>query len=194
MGNSKWLGGGGVVKFWNIYRKYPCLWDPTSPEYLKRDVKKCAFRDVIKELEDAGLLLQEEDQSVIRDAYRNELNKIKKSKNSGASTENVYKPKLMWFSVADSFLNSVLSCRISSSNLLYFDKTLLMYDFNSRLFVILCAITLLLSGFDHTRKGKEWVTEVYKTGSDDKKVINPPSFTACNVCGEVRPFQADVAN
>ncbi|KAF5278663.1 hypothetical protein FQA39_LY00705 [Lamprigera yunnana] len=53
-------------------------------------------------------------------------------------------------------------------------------------------LTLLLSVFDHKRKGEEWVTGVYKTGSDDKKVINPPSFIACNVCGGVCPFKADV--
>ena len=30
------------------------------------------------------------------DAYRNELNKINKSKNSSAGTEDVYKPKLLY--------------------------------------------------------------------------------------------------
>ncbi|KAG8318807.1 hypothetical protein J6590_105282 [Homalodisca vitripennis] len=52
--------GGEVITLLNIYRKYPCLWDVNSPEYLKRDLKKHALKVVIKELEDAGLSVDED--------------------------------------------------------------------------------------------------------------------------------------
>ncbi|KAF5283136.1 hypothetical protein FQR65_LT14065 [Abscondita terminalis] len=124
MSDSKW-GGGDVINFLNLYRKYPCLWDVTSTDYLKRDIKQQAYQD-LKDLEEAGLPLQEDALKkkikVIRDSYRNEVNKIKKSKKSGAGTEDIYKPKLQWFCAADSFLNSVISGRTSSSNLALFLK------------------------------------------------------------------------
>jgi len=43
------------------------------------------------------------------------LTKLKNQK-MGAGTDDIYKPKLQWFSAADSFLNSVISGRTSSSN------------------------------------------------------------------------------
>ena len=53
----------------------------------------------------------------LRDAYRLEVNKIKRSKKSGAGTEDIHKPKLIWFEKADSFWRNVASGRESSSNL-----------------------------------------------------------------------------
>lgn len=120
MSDLKWSGG-EVINFLNIYRKYPCLWDITCPDYLKRDVKKKSFTELVQELEDSGMPVQEDGLrkkiKVIRDTYRNEVNKIKKSQKSGAGTEDIYKPKLVWFSTADSFWNAVISGRQSSSNL-----------------------------------------------------------------------------
>ncbi len=53
----------------------------------------------------------------LKDSYRNESKKISKSKKSGCGETDVHKPKLMWFSAADSFLRNVMSGRESSSNL-----------------------------------------------------------------------------
>lgn len=53
----------------------------------------------------------------IKDVYRNEANKVKKSMKSGAGADDVYKPKLHWFDEADSFLRNVMTGRESSSNL-----------------------------------------------------------------------------
>jgi hypothetical protein len=53
----------------------------------------------------------------IKDAYRHETNKVKKSMKSGAGAEDVYRPKLNWFYEADCFLRNVMTGRESSSNL-----------------------------------------------------------------------------
>ena len=76
----------------------------------------------MSELNRRGLNVEDEESlrkkiKSLKDAYRNEVNKIKKSFRSGAGTEDVYKPKLVWFHVADSFWRNVISGRESSSNL-----------------------------------------------------------------------------
>jgi hypothetical protein len=47
----------------------------------------------------------------IKNVYRQELTKIKKSKKSGAGADDVYQPKLAWFKRADIFLKNVVSSR-----------------------------------------------------------------------------------
>lgn len=56
----------------------------------------------------------------ICDVYRQEIAKINRSKKSGAGTDSLYKPKLIWFNRANTFLNEVTSKRESSSNLVSF--------------------------------------------------------------------------
>ncbi|XP_054259915.1 uncharacterized protein LOC128984603 [Macrosteles quadrilineatus] len=53
----------------------------------------------------------------IKTTYRSELSKVNDSKKSGASTEEIYVPKLQWFTLADSFLREVAITRNSKSNL-----------------------------------------------------------------------------
>ncbi|KAG8258299.1 hypothetical protein J6590_104021 [Homalodisca vitripennis] len=110
-----------IVTFLEIYRKHECLWDIRSPEYLKRDSKQQAFAKLLDELRLNGIIVTEDVLKKkiknLRDAYRNELNKVKKSKKSGAGASEVYKPKLVWFGAADAFWNSVLSGRQSSSSM-----------------------------------------------------------------------------
>ncbi|XP_054259608.1 uncharacterized protein LOC128984325 [Macrosteles quadrilineatus] len=110
-----------LVTFLEIYRKHECLWDIRSPEYLKRDSKQQAFAKLLDELRLNGIIVTEDVLKKkiknLRDAYRNELIKVKKSKKSGAGASEVYKPKLVWFVAADAFWNSVLSGRQSSSSM-----------------------------------------------------------------------------
>lgn len=53
----------------------------------------------------------------IKATYRGELLKVSESKTSGAGTDDVYVPKLPWFTAADSFLRDVVITRKSTSNL-----------------------------------------------------------------------------
>lgn len=108
-----------IITFLDMYRKYECLWDIRSPAYLKRDAKRAAYSRLLSDLEEAGLSANEDTikrkAKNLRDTYRSELNKVKKSKKSGDGADNVYKPKLAWYTTADAFLNSVISGRDSSS-------------------------------------------------------------------------------
>lgn len=115
---QKWSSE-NIITFLNIYKKYDCLWDFASHGFLKRDVKQSEFEMLRSELEEAGLptneeLLKKKIKS-IRDAYRNEVNKVKKSQRGGK--QDNYKPKLVWFQVADSFWRNAISGRQSLSNL-----------------------------------------------------------------------------
>lgn len=42
----------------------------------------------------------------IRGTYNQEVTKIKKSMRTGSGASDIYKPKLQWFSYADSFLRT----------------------------------------------------------------------------------------
>lgn len=111
-----------VIRFLNIFKTYPCLWDPSHENYNKRDARDVAMKGLVLHLESEGFGTVHKDQLKIKikslkDSYRVELNKVKKSVKSGAGVEDIYKPKLGWFSVADSFWRTVMMGRDSSSNL-----------------------------------------------------------------------------
>lgn len=80
--NLKWSSC-QIVTFLDVYRKYECLWDVTSPDYLKRDVKREAYTELVNELDLVGLTVTEDCLKKkiknLRDAYRHELNKVKKN-------------------------------------------------------------------------------------------------------------------
>jgi hypothetical protein len=63
----------------------------------------------------------------IKTVYRTELKKVVKSKKSGASPEEIYRPKLSWFAKADAFLNDVTSSRRSTCNLVSVFKLKILY-------------------------------------------------------------------
>ena len=49
-----------VIIFLEIYEKYVCLWDASSPDYVKRNVKINAFENLYKELLQEGFQITEE--------------------------------------------------------------------------------------------------------------------------------------
>ncbi|KAG8288528.1 hypothetical protein J6590_016652 [Homalodisca vitripennis] len=111
-----------VIKFLNIFKTYSCLWDPSDENYNKRDARDVALKKLGSHLESEGFGHINKDQLKIKikslkDSYRVELNQVKTSLKSGAGAEDIYKPKLGWFSVADSFWRTVMMGRDSSSNL-----------------------------------------------------------------------------
>lgn len=64
----------------------------------------------------------------IRTTYNRELSKLLKSKKSGASTNNIYKPGLRWFEQADKFLRPVTEARPSKSNLVSIINSIYKYN------------------------------------------------------------------
>ena len=55
--------------------------------------------------------------SNLRGYYSRELNKVKKSRRSGASSEDVYKSQWVHFAFLDSFLKAQVTPRASQSNI-----------------------------------------------------------------------------
>ena len=93
----KW-NGNTVVDFLNIYEKDEILWDTNNENYLKKMPGSTVLKDYTRceKLKHAGPELQIPDEETlkrkiksIKDCYRIELNKIKKSRKSGCGTDDV---------------------------------------------------------------------------------------------------------
>lgn len=118
-----------ITTFLQIYENFPILWNIKQKDYLDTKLRDSAFEKLSDELKAEDLVgdmtakqLKAKIKS-IKDAYRQELAKIEKSKKSGTGTDDIYKPKLVWFGKAD-FLREVISTRMSKSNLV---STYLVY-------------------------------------------------------------------
>ncbi|KAG5889492.1 hypothetical protein JTB14_026496 [Gonioctena quinquepunctata] len=101
--SNKWSGK-DIITFLDLFRNYPCLWDASFADYINRNAKDAACDELLQRLEERGLKsgfapLKRKIKS-LRDTYRSEVYKIKKSKKSGAGADDVYKPRLVWFSAA----------------------------------------------------------------------------------------------
>jgi hypothetical protein len=89
---------------------------------MNKNKRELSFEKLVRELreqgfENIGVELVRKKLKTIKTVYRQELSKITKSKKSGAGTNNLYKPKLVWFEKADSFLRGVTATRTSTSTL-----------------------------------------------------------------------------
>ena len=105
-----------IIKFLEIYKSYEVLWDVSDKNYLKKNAREHNITKLFLQLQNAGPEFQIPDEETLKrkikslkNCYRIELNKIKRSKKSGAGTNGVYKPNLAWFSEADVFLRNVAS-------------------------------------------------------------------------------------
>lgn len=122
-----------IIKFLDIFKTYPCLWDTSDPNYNKRDMRESAMKQLLEDMkvQEFGIISKDALKTKIKslkDCYRIELNKVKKSMKSGAGTENLYKPKLGWFEAADNFWKATVMGRDSSSNLVSQIFTLILQD------------------------------------------------------------------
>lgn len=84
------------------YENYPCLYVTTSDNYKNRNIKNKALEEIANDLNKKLLtsLTAKEVQAKLhglRTQYLGELNKIKKSKVSGTSSDSVYVPKWQFF-------------------------------------------------------------------------------------------------
>ncbi|CAJ0945933.1 unnamed protein product [Ranitomeya imitator] len=86
-----------------MYRSLPCLWQIKSADYSNRNKKKEAFAKLValfkqhnpSEKVDESVVWKKI--QVLRTVYKKELNKVVKSKKSGAATDEVYVPSLWYF-------------------------------------------------------------------------------------------------
>jgi hypothetical protein len=95
-------------------RKYECVRNPSRDLYVKRNIKDAAFIELMAEMKSGGreattIPQLKENIKVLSDSYRLEL-----SRKSGVGLDGVYKPKLVWFTVADLFWRNGFSGREST--------------------------------------------------------------------------------
>ena len=111
-----------IIDFLKLYEQHPVLWNIRHKDYCNTKLKEELFQQLKEQLAAKGLIEGMDDKQLkskiktIKDVYRHELAKIEKSRKSGAGTEEVYSPKLVWFSAAH-FFREVLSTRKTQSNL-----------------------------------------------------------------------------
>lgn len=114
--NKKW-NCDQIIKFLEIYEQLPCLWDVHSISYKNREERVSAYEKLSNEMGIEGFTAKDAKSKIrsLRNAYTLEPNKISRSKKSGAGTDDVYKPKVPWFAVADRILHEVVKIRDSES-------------------------------------------------------------------------------
>ncbi|KAL1140262.1 hypothetical protein AAG570_000194 [Ranatra chinensis] len=95
-----------IIKFLELYRDAECLWNTNSEMYKDRNARDDALTKICYEMNIDGFGIREVAQKIknIRSAYYQELKKVNNSKKSGASVVDIYRPRVRWFSIADSFL------------------------------------------------------------------------------------------
>lgn len=118
---TKW-DGNQIISFLNIYENYEILWNITLKEHMNKLKRGNAFENLLKELnesvfENTDINILKAKIKTIKTVYRQEVNKILKSKKSGSGTDDLYKLKLMWFNRADSFLRSMVMSRETTNNM-----------------------------------------------------------------------------
>lgn len=118
-GNALRMSDAETLKFLEYYRNEPALWDSTNEGYKKRDTRAAAAQRIVEalNLSDFGPSHVITKFKNLRSSYAQELKKIAASTKSGASTDNVYVPKVVWFKTMDSFLRPHVKSRDTQSNL-----------------------------------------------------------------------------
>ncbi|XP_069616720.1 uncharacterized protein [Ranitomeya imitator] len=92
-----------IRDFIEIYQSFPCLWKIKSPEYCNREKRKEGYSKLIEFYhlhapeEQANEAVIKKKIQALRTVWRKELNKVLHTTKSGASTEEVYVPKLWYF-------------------------------------------------------------------------------------------------
>nr|XP_034173832.1 uncharacterized protein LOC117601323 [Osmia lignaria] len=118
-----------TVKFVELYKQHDCLWDITSPSYRNNQMRSGAIELLIRDMEKDGLGPAEIKHKIkiLRTQYHNEMRKVEASMRSGAGTEDVYRPRLMWISIMDEFMRPTRRRRESQSYC-YAGKLLFIYS------------------------------------------------------------------
>lgn len=87
-----------TIKFIQLYKLHPCLWNSQSPEYKKKQKQYAAYNSIVQEMNITGFGTQEVKNKIkrLRSTYVQENKKIQDSKNSGAGLSNVYTSNIKW--------------------------------------------------------------------------------------------------
>ena len=107
-----------IFEFLELYESFPCLWNPKDVRYKDNNYRTSALTLIVEKMGlNVGIDQLKTKIKNVRTTYNREFNKVIRSKKSGTGTEDVYKPQLAWFKVADKFLRTVVEGRISKNNM-----------------------------------------------------------------------------
>nr|KAF7394464.1 hypothetical protein H0235_017059 [Vespula pensylvanica] len=106
--------------FLDLYQTEPILYNPTLDEYRDRDMRAAAAQRISEALNIDGfgpkeVILKFKN---LRSSYCQELKKIADSQRSGRSTDEIYKPKVVWFTKMNSFIRPFVQQRETQSNVM----------------------------------------------------------------------------
>jgi hypothetical protein len=113
------LSEADTVRFIELYQNEPLLFDTTMSQYRDRDLRAAAVKRIADALNVRGFGPSEVIVKFknLRNAYSQELKKIAHSRRSGCSADEVYCPKVCWFSKMNSFLRPFVQQRATHENL-----------------------------------------------------------------------------
>jgi hypothetical protein len=90
-----------LTKFLEDYREKPVLWQVRSADYSNRTKRDEAWDLLVQltreKIPEAGLCFVKKKVDSIRASIRNEFPRVRDSKRSGLSTDDVYNPTLWYF-------------------------------------------------------------------------------------------------
>jgi len=92
-----------TYKFVGLYCDYECLWNIGSANYKNKHMRQRAIEVIMQAMKHEEFGVAEVKQKInnIRSTYNQEVQKIQKSRASGISPDDVYKPTVKWFYVMD---------------------------------------------------------------------------------------------
>lgn len=95
--NNKW-DLKTTIKFIQLYKLHPCLWNSLSPEYKIKQKRDAAYKSIVQEMHITGFGTQEVKNKInkLRSTYQQENKKIQDSKKSGVGLSNVYTSNIKW--------------------------------------------------------------------------------------------------
>ncbi|XP_045538547.1 uncharacterized protein LOC123722087 [Papilio machaon] len=113
------FGSNDLIKFITIYRNHECLWDTENENYKNRDARNTALIEFVKEFGVEGFGPKEITTKIksLRTQYHAERKKIKDSMDTASGTDDVYKSKLSWYNLMDSFVMKTSEHRETTSNM-----------------------------------------------------------------------------
>lgn len=110
-----------IMMFLEMYSTYDVLWDIRNTNYSSKLIRDANLEDLRIKLNAVGIhaptmeFLRKKIKN-LKTVYRQEIAKIEKSKKNGAGVDDVYRPRLVWFSTADAFLHNVIKTRSTTLN------------------------------------------------------------------------------
>lgn len=112
------LSNSDTIKFLQLYRDEKLLYDIRIPQYSNRNLRREATKRIANAINIPGFGTRQVKEKFknLRNAYSQEIKKIEVSNTNVVScAENVYVPKVHWFSTMHSFLRPFIYHRFAVS-------------------------------------------------------------------------------